>query len=65
VQGQLQDKPLDFLIESTCAQSGQSIQIEIDGKLNYRVRQPDAKPIVFVPLVDIEKLDDPNIIDAF
>jgi hypothetical protein len=33
--------------------------------LNYRVRQEAADPIILVPLVEIEKLDDPSIIDAF
>ena len=65
VQGQLRDEPLSFVIESTCAQSGQPIQIEIDDQLVYRVRQADAAPVIFVPLVDFAKLDDPSIIDAF
>ena len=65
MQGQLRDEPLDFLIESTCAQSGQPIQIEIDGQLEYHVRQEDADPILFVPLMDVDKLDDPSIIDVF
>ena len=65
MQGQLRDEPLDFLIESTCAQSGQPIQIEIDGQLEYHVRQEDADPILFVPLVDVDRLDDPSIIDVF
>jgi hypothetical protein len=29
------------------------------------VRQEAADPIIFVPLVDFENLDDPSIIDAF
>jgi hypothetical protein len=29
------------------------------------VRQEAAEPIIFVPLVDFQKLDDPSIIDAF
>jgi hypothetical protein len=58
-------EPLDFLIETTCAQSGQPIQIEIDGQLAYRVRQEDADPMIFVPIVDFDKLNDPSIIDAF
>jgi hypothetical protein len=33
--------------------------------LNYRVLETDAEPIVFVPLVDWKKLEDPSIIDAF
>jgi hypothetical protein len=65
VQGQLWAEPLSFLIESTCAQSGRPIQIEIDDQLDYRVRQEDAEPLIFVPLVDAGKLDEPSIIDAF
>jgi hypothetical protein len=65
VQGQLRDEPLDFTIETTCARSGKSIQIEIDSQLAYRVRQEDADPIIFVPIVDVDKLNDPSIIDAF
>jgi len=56
---------MDFLIESSCAQSGQSIQIEIDDRLAYHVRQTEADPILFIPIVDFETLDDPSIIDAF
>jgi hypothetical protein len=58
-------EPLDFLIETACATSGQLIQIEIDSQLVYSVRQADADPTIFVPIVDFEKLDDPSIIDAF
>jgi hypothetical protein len=65
VQGRLRDEPLDFLIETTCAQSGQPIQIEIDGELAYRVRQEGADPVIFVPLMNVDKLDDPSIIDVF
>ena len=65
MQGQLRDEPLDFLIETTCAQSGQPIQIEIDGQLAHHVVQEDADPVIFVPVMDVDKLDDLSIIDAF
>jgi hypothetical protein len=65
VQGQLRDEPLSFVIESSCAQSGRPIQIEIDGQLNYHVRQKDADPVILIPIVDFDKLGDPSIIDAF
>jgi hypothetical protein len=65
VQGQLRDESLSFTLESACAQSGRSIQIEIDGELNYRVLRGDAEPLLFVPLVDVDRLKDPSIIDAF
>jgi len=37
----------------------------MDSDLNYTVSEPDAKPLVFVPMVDFGKLKDPSIIDAF
>jgi hypothetical protein len=37
----------------------------MDSELTYRVVEADAEPLVFVPLVDFAKLEDPSIIDAF
>jgi hypothetical protein len=65
VQGQLRQEALSFTIETTCAHCGQSIHIEMDGNLNYRVLSKGAEPIVHVPMVDFDTLDDPSIIDAF
>jgi hypothetical protein len=65
VQGQLRNQPLSVTIETQCAQSGQVLHIEVDSALNYRVLETGAEPLVFVPLVDFEKLEDPSIIDAF
>jgi len=39
--------------------------MEIDSELNYTVQEQDAEPLVFVPLVDIDPMEDPSIIDAF
>ena len=41
------------------------IQIEIDSELNYRVMGSRAEPLVYVPKVDISKLEEPSIIDSF
>jgi hypothetical protein len=41
------------------------MQIEIDSELRYRVEVEGAEPLVFIPLVNFEKLKDPSIIDAF
>jgi hypothetical protein len=65
VQGQLRDQPLSVTIETQCAQSGQTLHIELDSALNYRVIETNAEPLVFIPLVDFDKLEDPSIIDAF
>ncbi len=41
------------------------MNIEIDSEVNCRVQEEGAEPLVFVPIVDFEKLTDPSIIDAF
>jgi hypothetical protein len=33
--------------------------------MNYRVLQGGDEPIVYAPMLDVHKLDDPSIIDAF
>ncbi len=67
VQGQLRKEKLSFLIETTCAHCGQALHIQIDSELNYSVQESAAaaSPLVFVPSVDFDKLEDPSIIDAF
>jgi len=65
VQGQLRGEPLSFIIETSCAHCGQPIRIEMDGELNYRIVEEGAEPLIHVPMVDFDELDDPSIIDAF
>jgi hypothetical protein len=65
VQGQLRKEPITFTIHTSCAHCGKEIHIEMDGELNYTVSEPDADPLVFVPMVDFSTLKDPSIIDAF
>jgi hypothetical protein len=56
---------LSIAISSECAHSGKGLHLELDNDLNIRVADLGADPMVFVPLVDFGKLDDPSIIDAF
>jgi hypothetical protein len=65
VQGQLRKEPLSFTIDTECAHCGKEIRIEMDSKMNFSIADPDARPLVFVPMVDFGKLKDPSIIDAF
>ena len=65
VQRRLRDKPVTVLVETECAHCGQTMQIEIDGGLNYRVLTDGAEPLIFTPMVDFAALEDPSIIDAF
>jgi hypothetical protein len=65
VQGQLRQEPLSFVIETECGHCHRPLHIEIDSALNYRVVESEAQPLIYTPLVDFGKLDDPSIVDAF
>ena len=65
MQGQLREENLSFSIETLCAHCGKPIHIEMDSELNYRVVEEGAVPLVHVPMIDFDELDDPSIIDAF
>jgi hypothetical protein len=65
VQGQLRAEPLSFVISSECAHCGLPLHIEMDTHLQFRVVEEEADPLLFVPMVDFDKLEDPSIIDAF
>ena len=64
VQGHLRNESLGITIKTECAHCSRPIQIEMDSELNCRVVE-DTDPLIFVPLVDFEELEDPSIIDAF
>jgi hypothetical protein len=65
VQGQLRREPLTCAIETECAHCGRPLHIEIDSELRTSVLEGAAAPLVFSPLVDFGRLEDPSIIDAF
>jgi len=65
VQGRLRGKPLSVRVESECAHCHRPLHLEIDSELGFRVEQAGAEPLVFVPQVDFDKLEEPSIIDAF
>ena len=64
VQGHLRNEPLTVTIASHCAHCATPIRLQIDGALRYRVLE-GGDLLVFVPLLDFEKLKAPNIIDDF
>jgi hypothetical protein len=37
----------------------------MESELRYAVVEQDAAPLIFAPLVDFNRLDDPSIVDAF
>ncbi len=64
VQGHLRNQSLSVNIQTQCAHCSRPMRVEIDSDMSCRVGE-GAEPVVFVPLVDFEKLQDPSIIDAF
>ena len=65
VQGHLRGEKLSFSIETECGHCHQPLHIEIDSDLNYRVLEAGAEPLIHVPMVNLDKLEDPSIIDGF
>ena len=56
---------MSVVIGTECAHCSEPMHIEIDSQLDCRVREEGADPVVFIPQVDFESLDDPSIIDSF
>jgi hypothetical protein len=65
VQGQLRKQSLTFQVQTECGHCGKPFHLEIDSDLNYRVLEAEASPMVYAPLIDFDKLEDPSIIDGF
>ena len=65
MQGRLRQEPLSVAVSTECAHCDRPLHLALDSDLNYRVGDVGAEPVVFVPLVDFDKLTDPSIIDAF
>ena len=52
-------------VETECAHCSQPLHVKIDSDLDYSVREEGADPLVFVPEVDLYKLEEPSIIQSF
>lgn len=65
VQGRLRQESLSFVIETECGHCREPIRIEMDSKMQYRLAGPAKEPMVYVPMVDFQQLDEPSIIDGF
>ena len=65
VQGQIRGQPLSCTVQTECGHCRQPLTLVIDSKLEIRVLDEGADPRVYVPLVDLAKLEEPSIIDSF
>jgi hypothetical protein len=64
VQGQLRGETLSFSIQSECGHCHQPLQVEIDSELKVRGEPGALEPMIYSPLLDIQKLE-PSIIDGY
>lgn len=55
----------EFSIHTECTYCGQPIHFEMDSDLNYNVLEQDAASMIFARQVNFDRLEAPNIIDAF
>ena len=65
MQGQLRHETQSVTITTECAINHQTIHIEIDSDLIFRIHEEDADPWLYLPLIDFGKLKDPSITDVF
>jgi hypothetical protein len=65
VQGRLRNEKISFVIETQCGHCQKPIRLEINSDMNYRVATAGAQPVIYAPMVDFDKLEDPSIIDGF
>jgi len=65
VQGRLRGEPLFVTVESSCAQCGTRLVLEIDSELDYQLLEGGPEPMLFHPFVDFATLPEPSIINTF
>ena len=64
MQGQLRGEKLTALVETECGHCHRPLAITVDSDLNCEVQTEEAEPLVYAPLMDVQKLE-PSIIDGF
>jgi hypothetical protein len=66
VQGRLREgEELTFDIQTACGHCGRTLGLAMDGAMNFKLDDPGAEPLVFMPDVDWDHFEDPNIIHAY
>lgn len=65
MQGQLRQEYVSVIVHTECAHCSQPMEIEIDSNLNYTAKGKGCDPIVFVPEVDLFKIEEESMINAF
>ena len=59
------ERNLSCTVETECAVSGRTIELEIESDLRLRVRSSSERPMLVIPLIDLGALEAPSIVDDF
>ena len=65
MQGRLRKESLSITVETACAHCGEPMRLDIDSEMHCRVEDKRCRPLIFVPDIELRKLEAPSIIDAF
>lgn len=65
MQGRLRNEHLTVTVRTECAHCKDPMELTIDSDLNFSVKEEGCDPMIFVPDVDLLKLKDESIINAF
>jgi hypothetical protein len=65
VEGRLRNEALSVDVSTECAHCKQPMHLTIDHELSCTVRDKGCKPVVFIPDVDLLRLEEESIINAF
>jgi hypothetical protein len=61
----LRNRDLTYTIDTTCANSGRSIKIELDSELNITAITEGASPMFCLVLMNTDKMKEKSIVDVF
>jgi len=65
VQGRLRNRNLTYTIDTTSANSGRPIKIELDCELNIIGMTEEASPMYCLVLINTDKMKETSIVDVF
>lgn len=52
-------------IETECGHCQRPLCLRVDSAMKFEVESEGAAPVIFVPMVNFARLNEPSIIDAF
>ncbi|UCG24516.1 MAG: hypothetical protein JSW55_00485 [Chloroflexota bacterium] len=66
MQGRIREgEGLAFDIQTECGHCGRALGLEVDAAMDFKQDESGAEPLVFMPDVDWDHFEEPNIIHAY